>query len=70
MNIRYAKRECTDKKKIDSFIHQAKTGFLGLSTNDQPYVIPLNFVWFDHCIYFHRATEGRKIDILKENSNV
>jgi len=68
--IRYAKRECTDQEKINYFLNQAKTGFLGLSVNDQPYIIPLNFVWWEGNIYFHGAAEGRKIEMMQANNNV
>ncbi|WP_408011346.1 pyridoxamine 5'-phosphate oxidase family protein [Pseudalkalibacillus sp. A8] len=68
--IRYAKRECKDPEKINSFLAQAKTGFLGLSAREQPYVIPLNFVWWDNKIYFHGAAEGRKIEMINDNSNI
>ena len=68
--IRYAKRECTDQVRIEEFLAQAKTGFLGLSTKDQPYVVPLNFVWWRDSLYFHGAAEGRKIDMMNENNHV
>ncbi|MED4124563.1 pyridoxamine 5'-phosphate oxidase family protein [Halalkalibacterium halodurans] len=68
--IRYTKRECKDEKKITEFLNKARTGFLGLSTNDQPYVIPLNFVWHNHAIYFHGAAEGRKIKMIEANPEV
>lgn len=67
--IRYAKRHCTDKGKIEDFLSKAKTGFLGLTSGNQPYVIPLNFVWWERTIYFHGAAEGRKIEIMKENNH-
>ncbi|WP_369345654.1 pyridoxamine 5'-phosphate oxidase family protein [Caldalkalibacillus mannanilyticus] len=67
--IRYAKRECQDQEKIHNFLSQAKTGFLGLSTKDQPYVVPLNFILWENSIYFHGANEGRKVEMIKENNN-
>lgn len=35
-----------------------------------PYMVPLNFGYRDMCLYFHGATKGKKIDILKTNPNV
>ncbi|MFD2443988.1 pyridoxamine 5'-phosphate oxidase family protein [Bacillus sp. CGMCC 1.16607] len=68
--MRMKKLECTDQLKIDSFLQQTETGYLGISYEDFPYVVPLNYVWFDGKIYFHGATEGKKMDIIRINSNV
>ncbi|SFE49016.1 hypothetical protein SAMN05216378_3301 [Paenibacillus catalpae] len=65
--IRLQKRACTDTGKIQSFLEQARTGFLGLASDNVPYVVPLNFVWKDDAIYFHGASEGRKIDMIADN---
>ncbi|WP_141432484.1 pyridoxamine 5'-phosphate oxidase family protein [Bacillus sp. 03113] len=65
--IRYKNREVLDPEKIYSFLEQAKTGYLGLADTKGPYVIPLNFVWTNGNIYFHGASEGRKMEILIEN---
>ncbi len=35
-----------------------------------PYIIPVNFVVKNKYLYFHSATEGKKIEILRKNSNV
>ncbi|MGO4111138.1 pyridoxamine 5'-phosphate oxidase family protein [Paenibacillus sp. YAF4_2] len=65
--IRLQKRACTDPHKIQQFLEQARTGFLGLASGNVPYVVPLNFVWMDEAVYFHGASEGRKIDMIAEN---
>jgi nitroimidazol reductase NimA-like FMN-containing flavoprotein (pyridoxamine 5'-phosphate oxidase superfamily) len=53
--------------KIESFLLNAKTGFLGLSVNDLPYVVPLNFTWMRESVYFHGASEGRKVSYIQQN---
>ncbi|MFC5446763.1 pyridoxamine 5'-phosphate oxidase family protein [Paenibacillus aestuarii] len=65
--IRMQKRACTDTATIQHFLDQARTGFLGLSSDDHPYVVPLNFVWKDEAIYFHGAAGGRKIEVIQMN---
>lgn len=62
--------ECKDEEKINRFLTSSKTGYLGMSDNGAPYVIPLNYVWWNGVIYFHGAAEGRKIDILSRNPQV
>ncbi|WP_180321126.1 pyridoxamine 5'-phosphate oxidase family protein [Neobacillus mesonae] len=66
--IRKKNLECKDQERINSFLYQEKTGFLGLVDDKLPYVIPLNFVWMDGAIYFHGAVEGRKVNIIGENA--
>ncbi|WP_201007516.1 pyridoxamine 5'-phosphate oxidase family protein [Paenibacillus glycanilyticus] len=67
-SLRNQKRNCTDQNKIKSFLEHAQIGFLGLSFEDTPYVIPLNFVWFNNAIYFHGAEKGRKVTYIERNS--
>lgn len=66
--MRMFKLECTDTDRIDRFLSLARTGFLGLSADNEPYVVPLNYVWTNGSVYFHGAAEGRKIDMLRCNA--
>ena len=57
--MRMKDRICNDKHKIEQLLSTAETGFLGLSKNNEPYIVPLNFVWVDESIYFHGASVGK-----------
>ena len=56
--------------KID-IIHQCKVCRLGLSENDTPYIVPLNYGYgFENntlTLFFHSAKEGKKVDMIKKN---
>lgn len=67
--IRQEKHECTDEKRIEQFLNQTRTGYLGLTDGDVPYVVPLNFVMINEVVYFHGAAHGRKIDMIHANPN-
>ncbi|MFJ8236026.1 pyridoxamine 5'-phosphate oxidase family protein [Ureibacillus sp. NPDC094379] len=67
--IRQEKLSCTDEQRIDQFLSQARTGNLGLTDGEFPYVVPLNFLWMNGAIYFHGAAHGRKIDLIHSNPN-
>ncbi|KKB34293.1 pyridoxamine 5'-phosphate oxidase family protein [Bacillus thermotolerans] len=67
--IRQEKRLCTDDKRIDQFLSHARTGYLGLTDKENPYVVPLNFIWMNEALYFHGAAHGRKIDLIQANPN-
>ncbi|PKG22445.1 pyridoxamine 5'-phosphate oxidase family protein [Niallia nealsonii] len=66
--IRMEKREVKERESICEFLKQSKIGYLGLSDESAPYVVPLNFVWQNDSIYFHGANEGRKVRILAKNN--
>lgn len=68
--MRRSEKEITDKTQIDSIIFRSKVYRLGLSDEGQPYIVPLCFSYDGKALYFHCAKEGRKIDILRKNSNV
>jgi nitroimidazol reductase NimA-like FMN-containing flavoprotein (pyridoxamine 5'-phosphate oxidase superfamily) len=67
-SVRYVKRDCTDESKIEAFLTKTKTGFLGLSDDKGPYVVPLNFIRMGRSVYFHGAAEGRKIRCIQYNN--
>ncbi|WP_312094027.1 pyridoxamine 5'-phosphate oxidase family protein [Niallia sp.] len=67
--MRQLTREVTDKEKINEFLHNTNIGHLGLVDEHLPYVIPLNYVWFHDCLYFHGASEGRKTTIIRKNNH-
>jgi nitroimidazol reductase NimA-like FMN-containing flavoprotein (pyridoxamine 5'-phosphate oxidase superfamily) len=68
--IRQKLRECHDQQKINTFLQDARIGFLGLSDQNHPYVIPVNYVWDDNYVYFHGSAEGRKNNVMESNPNV
>lgn len=67
--MRMFNRICEDQQKIHTLLGKTQTGFLGLSSEDMPYIVPLNYVWHDGNVYFHGANEGRKVDIIRDNAN-
>jgi nitroimidazol reductase NimA-like FMN-containing flavoprotein (pyridoxamine 5'-phosphate oxidase superfamily) len=53
-----------------SILDSAKFGRLGLSTDDNPYVIPMSYVYSGGKIYLHSRGGGRKIEMAAKNSSV
>ena len=68
--MRRKDREITDRSSIDQIIRRCQVFRLAVCDDGQPYVIPLNFGYDGHCLYFHSATSGKKLDILKRNNRV
>jgi len=71
--MRRADKEITDIDGKISVIKKCKVCRIGLSENDMPYVIPLNYGYaFENnalTLFFHGATEGKKLDIINNNNN-
>ena len=64
------KKWIEDQKEIEGILERAQVGRLGLADGDEPYVVPLNFVYSDGRIIFHSGIEGRKLEILGKNPKV
>jgi nitroimidazol reductase NimA-like FMN-containing flavoprotein (pyridoxamine 5'-phosphate oxidase superfamily) len=59
------------KEEAIALLNKAEYGVLSTVTeNGKPYGVPLNFCVIEHCIYFHCAVEGQKIDNIKLNKSV
>lgn len=68
--MRRSEREITVREVIDVIIRQCLVCRLGLSDGEEPYIVPLCFGYDGEALYFHSASDGRKIDILRKNSRV
>lgn len=68
--MRRSEREIKDRAVIDAIIRHCLVCRLGLSDGVEPYIVPLCFGYDGEALYFHSASDGRKIDILRKNSRV
>ncbi len=68
--MRRTDREIKDEKEMEAIIRRAQVCHVGLSFNDEPYVIPMEFGYKDQCLYFHCAKEGKKLDVIRKNNKV
>jgi len=66
-------KEITDIDEKINVINKCKVCRIGLSENDMPYIVPLNYGYsFEDNIltlFFHSAAEGKKLDIIRNNNN-
>jgi len=68
--LRRENKEIKDKNEIETILKRSTVCRIAFSENNMPYIAPLNFGYKDDCLYFHSASEGKKIDILRKNNNV
>ncbi len=68
--MRKKEREIYDPLATESIIERANVCRLAMCEKGVPYVVPLCFGYEVGALYFHSATEGRKLEILKDNPKV
>ena len=57
--------------ETSSILEKGEYGILStVSSNNEPYGVPLNYCLIDECIYFHCAPEGTKINNINANPKV
>jgi hypothetical protein len=55
-------------QEIKEILNKEPVGHLALSKNDQPYLVPLNYVYQEGQILFHCRKSGRKVDYIVSNA--
>ena len=66
--MRRKDKEITDRSIIENILEEALVLHVALIDGDRPYIIPVNFGYKGNTIYIHCATEGKKIDLIRENN--
>lgn len=61
----------TDREQIDAIIDRSTVCFVAMAhLSGEPYLLPMNFVYFEGAVYLHSATEGSHLKLLAENNQV
>jgi nitroimidazol reductase NimA-like FMN-containing flavoprotein (pyridoxamine 5'-phosphate oxidase superfamily) len=58
------------RDEMEQLLQEEKIGYLGLSSGENPYVVPLNYHYSEGRIWFHCGFRGKKLDYLKRNPKV
>lgn len=66
--MRRAEFEVHDPALIAEVLNSCEYGTLSLVDGDEPYGVPINFVWHDNRLCFHGSLEGRKMDVIAKNA--
>ena len=74
MEMRRKDREITSVEEKLEVIKECMVCRLGMVTEGYPYIVPMNYGYSYEdeqlVLYFHSANEGKKLDILKNNSTI
>lgn len=71
-HVRRKDREITDPLEMRQILKEAKYVSVALCMNNEPYLVALSHGYDPekNCIYFHCASEGKKIVFVKTNPKV
>ncbi|WP_263832662.1 pyridoxamine 5'-phosphate oxidase family protein [Sulfurospirillum oryzae] len=66
--MRRSEFEVHDKAVFEELLATCEYGTLSLIDEDEPYGVPLNFVWYEESLCFHGSKEGRKAEVFRKNA--
>jgi nitroimidazol reductase NimA-like FMN-containing flavoprotein (pyridoxamine 5'-phosphate oxidase superfamily) len=67
---RRKERAMKTPEEMKTLLNRLAVGHLAMTTQDGPYVVPLNYLFAADCIYLHSGPKGRKIEVLRKDPRV
>lgn len=68
--MRKKNKEIRERAEVEAVLRSAQVLHLALNAAGAPYVVPLSYGFEPGKIYFHCATEGRKLDLIRADNAV
>jgi nitroimidazol reductase NimA-like FMN-containing flavoprotein (pyridoxamine 5'-phosphate oxidase superfamily) len=68
--MRRKDKEIRDREIIEQVLSGSDVCRIALIDGNRPYIVPLNYGYDGTALYFHSASAGKKIEILKQNNKV
>ncbi len=65
--MRRGEKAVTEQSAIEKILRTGKTCQLAFTADPLPYLVTLNYGYYDRTLYFHSAREGHKIDMIRKN---
>jgi nitroimidazol reductase NimA-like FMN-containing flavoprotein (pyridoxamine 5'-phosphate oxidase superfamily) len=57
-------------QEMEKLLTEERIGYLGMTTDNNPYVIPLTYAYKNGKIIFHGSLKGKRLEILRKNPSV
>jgi uncharacterized protein len=61
-------KEISDPEILEEILNLSKVCRIALNDGEFPYIVPFNYGYGDGALYFHSATTGKKIDLIRKNN--
>lgn len=71
-HMRRADKEFTEQEKLGKVLKETSYMTLAMARDGEPYLVSLSHGYDAerNCVYFHSASEGKKLDIMRANPSV
>jgi len=63
-------KEICDRRIMEETLAKAPVCRVGFALDNEPYIVPMTYVYLGGRLYFHGARRGKKIDLLRKNNRV
>jgi uncharacterized protein len=63
-------RTMKTSREMELLLERMPVGRLAVTTEDGPYIVAVNYLFFEGSIYFHSGLSGRKMEALRADSRV
>jgi hypothetical protein len=68
--VRRKERTMKTSREMEVLLERMPVGRLAVTTEDGPYIVAVNYLFFEGSIYFHSGLAGRKMEALRADSRV
>ena len=70
VGMRRREKEISERVVIEEVLREQEVGRLATSVGDEPYIVPINFVYTNNVIIFHSHNDGKKMINISQNPRV
>jgi uncharacterized protein len=64
------KQVIEDLGEVHALLARGLTGYLAMARDNEPYLVPLSYIYRDGSIFFHAALSGKKLDFIAANPRI
>ncbi|MBE9482347.1 MAG: pyridoxamine 5'-phosphate oxidase family protein [Chloroflexi bacterium] len=57
-----------DRDEAERFLKNQLLGRLSLCLGNEPYIVPISYIYHDGKIYIHMAKRGKKVELIQQNN--
>jgi hypothetical protein len=68
--MRRKEKEIVERAVIEEILREQEVGRLATAVGDEPYVVPINYAYYDGKIIFHSHKDGTKMANIAKNPKV
>ena len=68
--MRRSDKQIADQDEIKSILENNTICRIAFSENNNPYLVPMNYGYYENKMYLHSAKEGKKIKMLETNNQI